>query len=512
MTQIQSIHLPADNTKPFHRKSLPQSAQLYIEMKQHIMKGEWEAGSILLEELLKRFPQVEELQNLKKDLQQHLSKMEPVPYKNDPSYRTAIQHIKRNEWGPALVLVEGLVTRFPNSGEMAGLQHELQRRVRVKKNARWRSSLLIWLVLLSTLAVAVGGLFIRYVMHPAPLAQIVAPMVKLNYPPHYLFSIYGVDKPVGVGISPLGDRIYVTEMGGSRLMKIFDREGNPVKSVEEPHTSSGERAPVYLATDPAGRVFVTDRIQHGVFIFNRDGDYLNSMIGPGLMLTDYVNSQTGGKVSGDKFSFNLFQNLVYYQTAEGVEQTLELPIMEDWSPLGIRINKSGQLFLTDVAKNRNSILVSALPDDQGPDLRINADISSIGKTGQGEGETLYPNSAMSDSQGRVYVSDGNNARISVWDKTGNYLFSFGRSGGDGAISLPRGILIDQQDRLFVVDAVGQNVKVYDVSGPEPVFLFVFGDFGMEDGLFNYPNDIAMDETGRLYIVDRENNRVQVWSF
>jgi len=63
-----------------------------------------------------------------------------------------------------------------------------------------------------------------------------------------------------------------------------------------------------------------------------------------------------------------------------------------------------------------------------------------------------------------------------------------------------------------VDAVGQNVKVYDVSGREPIFLFSFGDFGMEDGLFNYPNDIAMDETGRLYIVDRENNRVQVWSF
>jgi tripartite motif-containing protein 71 len=63
-----------------------------------------------------------------------------------------------------------------------------------------------------------------------------------------------------------------------------------------------------------------------------------------------------------------------------------------------------------------------------------------------------------------------------------------------------------------VDAVGQNVKVYDVSGPEPHFLFAFGEFGRDDGQFWYPNDIALDVTGRLYIVDRENDRVQVWSY
>ena len=83
--------------------------------------------------------------------------------------------------------------------------------------------------------------------------------------------------------------------------------------------------------------------------------------------------------------------------------------------------------------------------------------------------------------------------------------------GDGALSLPRGAAIDQRDRLYVVDAAGQDVKVYDVSGPEPDFLYVFGDLGMGDGQFNYPNDIALDATGRLYVVDRENDRVQVWS-
>ena len=41
--------------------------------------------------------------------------------------------------------------------------------------------------------------------------------------------------------------------------------------------------------------------------------------------------------------------------------------------------------------------------------------------------------------------------------------------------------MDARDRLYVVDALGHHVKVYDVSGPEPNFLFVFGDWGWATG-------------------------------
>jgi hypothetical protein len=80
------------------------------------------------------------------------------------------------------------------------------------------------------------------------------------------------------------------------------------------------------------------------------------------------------------------------------------------------------------------------------------------------------------------------------------------------LHLPRGAAIDGRDRLHVVDAVAQAVMVYDVTGPQPKYLFGFGDWGVGDGQFNYPSDIALDSTGRLYVADRENNRVQVWSY
>jgi DNA-binding beta-propeller fold protein YncE len=228
-------------------------------------------------------------------------------------------------------------------------------------------------------------------------------------------------------------------------------------------------------------------------------------------LSQYVQ-QNQNQLAGEKFSFNLFQNVVFYQSGNGQEQSFSMPYVPSWSPLGIRVDQKGQLYLTDVEKGTNSVMVINPANGIGLGAAKNQVVAQLGSTGEGNGQLSFPNSAVADSEGRVYVSDGNNGRISVWDAQGKFLFNFGRGTGEGALSLPRGMMIDQSERLYVVDAVGQNIKVYDVSASEPRFLFVFGDYGSDDGLFNYPNDIALDNSGRLYIVDRENNRVQVWSY
>ncbi len=379
---------------------------------------------------------------------------------------------------------------------------------------RRRKRLLILLTFLLLLLCILAALFISYLRKPAPLPDIVLP-AAVNYPPHYLFSIYGVDKPVGVALSPEGDRLYVTETGGERMTRIFDREGNLLDSFAPPRTRPGERSPVYLATNSSGLVFVTDRLQHAIYVYGRNGSYLDMLVAPDLSLSSYVDQHIGGLLLGTTFTYNIFQDSVFYEASGASEQTLPSPrALINWSPLGIHIDDTDQMIVTDVIEDHNRVLEFSLPDEpilvswRGVQL-LEAD---FGKTGQGKGEFLFPNSVAVDSQERVYISDGNNGRISVWDEQRNFLYNFGGGTAEGALSLPRGIFIDHRDRLFVVDAVGQDVKVYDVAGPEPAFLYDFGDWGIDDGLFNYPNDIVVDEGGRLYVVDRENNRVQVWSY
>jgi len=380
-----------------------------------------------------------------------------------------------------------------------------------RKRRRRLLALLLFLLLLLFLF---SGLFCRYLQRPAPLPEIILP-ATVHYPPHYLFSIYGVDKPVGIALSPEGDRLYVAETGGERMIRVFDTEGTLITSFTPPRTRPGERSPVYLATDKSGRIFVTDRLQHAIYIFSSDGSYLDMLISPDLSLSSYVDGRVGGLLLGSTYVYNVFQDNVYYQPFGQEETTLPAPDkMITWSPLGLHIDAENNLFVTDVTEGKNRVLEFALPDE--PILvswkGIQLLQSDFGKSGQGKGAFLFPNDVAVDSQGRIYISDGNNGRISVWDKEKNFLYNFSGSTADSALSLPRGIFIDYLDRLFVVDAVGQNVKVYDVSGQEPTFLYAFGDWGVDDGLFNYPNDIVVAEDGLLYIVDRENDRIQVWSY
>ncbi len=383
-----------------------------------------------------------------------------------------------------------------------------------ERDRKKRRLLLFLLLLLLLLLTCVCGLFVRYLQQPKPLPDMLPVAGGLvNYPPHYLFSIYGVDGPVGVALSPQGDRLYVAETGGERLIKMFNRNGDPQGAFAPPGTTPAQRSPVYIATDSAGRVFVTDRLQHAVFVYGRDGAYIDTLLGPDLTLSEYVAKHAGGLPSGSVFSFNLMRSDVHYQKPGEEEKTLPAPDAVDWSPLGISIDQAGNVLLTDVVQDRDAIReIQAAAIMASSWLDFNPLPIRFGAPGQGDGQFLFPNDAVRDSQGRLYIVDGNNGRISMWEGSYAFLLNFGKGSGDGALSLPRGADVDARDRLHVVDAVGQNVKVYDVSGPQPSFLFAFGEMGLGDGQFNYPNDIALDATGRLYIADRENNRIQVWSY
>jgi DNA-binding beta-propeller fold protein YncE len=296
-------------------------------------------------------------------------------------------------------------------------------------------------------------------------------------------------------------------------VKVFDRDGSLLHAFSPPSTGPAERAPVYLAVDPTGRLFVTDRLQRAVFVYDQDGVLLDAILGPDLTLSEYVSKHVDDLQPDTALAYNFFGHSVRVGIASQGEQLLPAPDLAAWAPLGVRLDERGTMLLTDVVEGRHSVWEFPADLIMAPSWQEFEQQGMVfGAQGQGSGEFLYPNSAVADSQGRIYVTDGNNGRISVWDPFGSFLFDFGRGVGESALSLPRGAAIDRRDRLHVVDAVDQSVKVYDVSEPEPRFLYAFGDWGTGEGEFSYPDDIALDGTGRLYIADRENNRIQVWSY
>ncbi|MEE8174702.1 MAG: FecR domain-containing protein, partial [Dehalococcoidia bacterium] len=150
----------------------------------------------------------------------------------------------------------------------------------------------------------VKSLFVPVLPVPEAWATPTPPLVRKS-PPRYLFSIYDVEKPLGVAVDPAGQRISVTESGDRRVTRVFDREGNEIMLLAPPDTVPAERVPSYVAIDRMGTVYVSDRMRHTIDIYDVDGTYLGAFVprdNPGV----------------------------------------------SWSPLGLAFDSSGNLYVTEV--------------------------------------------------------------------------------------------------------------------------------------------------------------------
>ena len=238
-----------------------------------------------------------------------------------------------------------------------------------------------------------------------------------------------------------------------------DLEGEELGAFAPPGSTSATRAPVYVAVDDAGRVYVTDRLQHAVFVYDRDGNHLDTLLDPQSSVADLA-SEAGCEAGERTIAVDIFTLSATCRSAAGEEQDIPLPQLAAWSPLGIRFDADGRALVTDVTgdSHKVQILSDGLPSAVEPAQVLGASIADRPET------LVFPNVAVSGPGGRIYVTDGNNARIAIWDADGTYIGAFGRGTGEAAFALPRGAVLDHKDRLHVVDAVSQAVLVYVVSG------------------------------------------------
>jgi sugar lactone lactonase YvrE len=69
-----------------------------------------------------------------------------------------------------------------------------------------------------------------------------------------------------------------------------------------------------------------------------------------------------------------------------------------------------------------------------------------------------------DSEGRVYATDPENARVLIFSSDGQYLARFGQPGGGiDSLGLPNGITIDDQDNVYLSDARNNRILRFAAS-------------------------------------------------
>lgn len=321
---------------------------------------------------------------------------------------------------------------------------------------RQRRKLLLLLGLLLALLVLIG-LAIWYLLFRQPI-PLPLPLIPETAIPAYTTSIYGAASPSGVAVNAAGDRIYIAETGGDRVVRMFDAGGIQLGVLQPPAETGADHVPVYVAVNPTNsEVYVSDRPTGSVYVYDRDGAYLRE-----------------------------------YRPAEAIN---------GWQPLGLAFDADGNLYVTDLSGTQRV-------------LKFDPTGNLVLTYGADRG-LLFPNGVAVDKDGRVYVTDSNNGRLYVFEADGTLVGRIGRGAGTGNLGLPRGIAIDEAGRVFVVDSSGQGVLVYAafVAGDaQPDNLGFFGGHGVADGEFAFPMGIAVDAHGRVYIADTANDRVQIWSY
>jgi DNA-binding beta-propeller fold protein YncE len=244
---------------------------------------------------------------------------------------------------------------------------------------------------------------------------------------------------------------------------------------------------VAVATDAQDRVYVFNRGEHPVMVFDRDGTFLRSW-GKGLFARPH-----GILIGPD--------DAVY--CTDDLDHSVR------------KFTPDGRLLLT--------LGTSGKPSATGA---TSVDYRTILRVGP---PFHYPTNLALSPEGELYVSDGyGNARVHKFSSDGRLLFSWGEPGnGPGQFHVPHGIAVDRQGTVYVADRENSRIQLFapggtflsewtDVARPCQVFIGAGGnvyvaELGFRAGMWPGTTAPTADASGgRVSIFDRHGELQARW--
>ena len=257
-----------------------------------------------------------------------------------------------------------------------------------------------------------------------------------------------------------------------------------------------------VAVDSKDNVYVFNRGEHPVIVFDRDGNMLRSF-GEGR----FSKRTHGIHVGPDDavYCVDDGHHTVWKFTPEG---KLLLTLGEPDKPArkwgGEPFNRPTHVAISALT---HDIYVS---DGYGNCRihRFRADGSHVlswGEPGIDPGQFIRPHNVVIDGQGLVYIADRENHRIQVFDANGKFITMWNN------VHRPDGIALDHEGNFFIgelngIDGVddcpglGHRISIYNLQGQ---LQTRFGDAAEGEGpaQFIAPHGVAVDSAGSLYVGD-----------
>jgi len=277
-----------------------------------------------------------------------------------------------------------------------------------------------------------------------------------------------------------------------------------------------------VATDAQDRVYVFNRSEHPVVVFESDGRFLGTW-----GENDFTGRPHGITITPDGIVWctDDWDHTVRKFTLEGkLLQTLGTPkrpsdtgyIMDSGTTVGIRaagpfnrptkvaVAPGGELYVSDGYGNARVHRFT-------PEGEL---IQSWGEAGVGPGQFNLPHAVWVHTDGRVFVCDRENSRIQIFDPAGAHLGIWNIKGR------PQSIFIDKENRVFISillwmagkrthggtlmsESVPSGVAVFDLEG-NPLARWGETNYGEMDS-FVSAHGMSLDTRGNMYVVENGQN-------
>lgn len=268
----------------------------------------------------------------------------------------------------------------------------------------------------------------------------------------------GFGKPYGIAAHD--GRIYISDTV-NRAVLMLDPEHGLSKDIGKEDPGSLVK-PMGLDVDGKGNLYVMDATKKWVLIYDRDGKYLRSVGGP-----DYFDR-----------------------------------------PSSVAVNREGtRLFAVDTGGSRGKPEFHRV---QAFDALSGKHLFSIGTRGNEKGQLNLARDAKVGPDNLLYVVDGGNFRVQVFDQDGKFVRMFGSVGRRlGQFARPKGIAVDPEGNVFISDASHANFQIFSAKGDLLMFIGTRGSES-EPAQYLLPAMITSDRDGRIYLVDQGYRKVDVY--
>ncbi len=259
-------------------------------------------------------------------------------------------------------------------------------------------------------------------------------------------------------------RIFVSDTA-ARLVKVFDVSQGRYFEIGDADPPAQLVKPIGLDVDDAGNLYVADATAKAIMVYDRDGQFLR---------------QLGGVRTGEQAFFDRLAS--------------------------VTVDAQGKrAYVVDIGGVRSeNHRVRVL------DAQTGAHLYDIGKRGSGPGEFNLPRDVVIGQEGKLYVVDGGNFRIQVFDAEGKYLQSFGSIGRQfGNMARPKEAAADAAGNLYVIDTLFGNFQIFNPAGEMLMFIGALSNEDKPAG-YSLPSGITVDEDGRIYVVDQAFKKVDIF--